>query len=829
MANMRNPFSPERKQSWTPYVVMLLVYIIYSLYTSQVYNAYMCINGLVEYKFMDVFYCYSIIFTKDSLLYFNVSAVIDIFLYKFWYHIIAILLLLYIRISMHTNGYKGIEGGSSNIATEEQKESYRDPTGIPIAKDLYVPVQDHPYQIPQTFGRKKEVVQLAPFNLNQLIIGSPGCGKTLRVLSAQLLQGKLLGNYVVTDPKGELFTNTAKFFEEQGYDITVLNLFDPTFSNGYNPFAYAKTENDILNLADMFMKASAGDGQKTDFWTGSALQMLSAVLLYIHNTADERKDFRRVLELISSISYSDQKISPSCEYSQCMIKYCQERVRNKQDSDAVTVYWKAIQGMPEQTLGGVVATVNERLRLWMAQSINNLTREDEMHFEDFANPNKHKIIYIIVPASDRTYAGVVTMFYTQLFKELETMAIKAKGRLPIRCNCIMDEFASMNPIKDFDAILSVVRGFNIRIAIVVQSIQQIEKEYEKALDTIISCSGIITYLGTQNDSKTTKWFVENLGTTTIKKEGRSTNFGNTGGGSDSESAEKRNLFDANELSRYCYGLTIFGNVDWRAKKYGGRCINVVNTLLLCDYKYDIFNHKNFKLLGSPFSKEAMARQYDMEAFYKKHGKKDVRTNIGFDKDVSSNIIQTESISNEFSEQGAYEELTQNELAARFQAALNSGGEIVPSETVDNGFIEINDALIEAEKIAKENDKFIREQIEAENLKNNVEENTEAIGDNIEDLITKSDKSRYFIEKEREEKEKKEKQDAQEEHIRQKSQIEANLDAQGEIDFGILKREQHEEDIEEYRAVFDEAFSKSNTSQNNEVDDDYIRILRGELR
>ena len=120
---------------------------------------------------------------------------------------------------------------------------------------------------------------------------------------------QMTGSYVVTDPSGELYRDCAKVLRENGYNVRVLNLTNISLSNSYNPFVYMVEEQDVLNIADLFMKNSAGEGEKEDFWSGAAQDMLVMIMLYLFKADDEVKSFGRVIRLVNSIQYFNTRIT----------------------------------------------------------------------------------------------------------------------------------------------------------------------------------------------------------------------------------------------------------------------------------------------------------------------------------------------------------------------------------------------------------------------------------------------------------------------------------------------------------------------------------------
>lgn len=495
-----------------------------------------------------------------------------------WLYLMSFLIVFMTTTGKSRDEYKGMEHGSASWSDKYEEKSFKDRTGIPVALDTYVTVNN---------PKKKYYMS---HNLNEIVIGGSGAGKSFRKIKPDIMQ--MYGSYVVTDPKGELYRDTAKFLMENGYKIRVLNLININLSNSYNPFTYMIEEQDVLNVADLFMQNSAGEGEKADFWTGAAQDMLVAIMVYLWKTDGELKTFGRVLRLVNSVQYDKSgKIDFKCELAQCFQTH-----KVEYPNDVVSVNWASIQGTPQETLGSICKTLSTRLRLWAVEDVDELTSVDEMNF-DMVGKEK-TAIFLIIPAARQTYKVIANIFYSQLFERLMLIANRdCNGRLPMLVSCELDEFANIGKIPNFNETLAVVRSHNIRICIVLQGLSQIKALYEKTWESIIGNCSIFTFLGT-NDMDSKEYVSKKLGKTTVRVDSRSYNRGgNNGGGSDSESYVQRDLLAPDEIP-----LAI--KAKGKVKKYGGSCI-----LFIDEYKpffipkYDTLKHELISQTGSSFPKD----------------------------------------------------------------------------------------------------------------------------------------------------------------------------------------------------------------------------------
>lgn len=559
-------------------VIISLIVLAFIFYTTYTYLGYITVNKIESPSFSDVMNVFLILFTPESFaLPITKDVIKEVLVMQvtdLWWLYAGIVLIVFIAAtSKNPNDYRGMEHGSARWADKYDEKQFKDNTGIPCGDNFYVTVQNQKHKYYESH------------NLNEIVIGGSGAGKSFRKIKPDIIQ--MTGSYVVTDPSGELYRDCAKLLRANGYKVRVLNLTDISLSNSYNPFKYMREEQDVLNVADLFMKNSAGDGEKEDFWSGAAQDMLVMIMVYLFKADDEIKSFGRVIRLVNSIQYKDGKIDETCELARCMKKH---QLKDENKNDVVSVNWNSLLGTPQETLGSIAKTLSTRLRLWAVEDVDMLTAEDEMDFDDVG---VHKTaIFLIIPAARQTYKAVANIFYSQLFERLMYIAsVKYNNRLPLLVSCELDEFANIGRIPNFAETLAVVRKYNIRLCIVLQGLSQLKAIYEKTYDGIIGNCSIFTFLGT-NDQESKEYLSKKLGKTTVRTDTRSYNRGNQGGGSDNESFAARDLLAPDEISR--------------ALKKGkrGKCIVFVDEFnpFFLD-KFDTLKHPKIAEVGSSFKKD----------------------------------------------------------------------------------------------------------------------------------------------------------------------------------------------------------------------------------
>lgn len=488
-----------------------------------------------------------------------------------WWIYLAMILIMFIYMtSRNRNDFKNMEHGSARWANDyEIKRFQKNKTGIPLAKNTYLPLNSE-------FAA----------NLNEIVIGSSGSRKSFSKVKPDILQ--MNGSYVVTDPKGELYRDCAKTLKEHGYTVRVLNLVNINYSNSYNPFAYVTSEQDVVRIASLFMKNTAGEGEKSDFFSEAAGKLLVALMLYLFKAENEIKTFGRLIRLLNSIRYRNGSIDMSCELARCMNKHA-----SIYPNDAASINWSGMQGNAQETQASINEVLSTRLQLWATTDLDAITSTDEMDFERIGK--ERTAVFLIIPAARNPYKAVINIFYCQLFETLMRVAdSKYKGSLPLLVSCELDEFANIGEIPDFNETLSVVRSYNIRICIVLQGLSQLKAIYEKTYDSIIGNCDIFTLLGSK-DKDTLDYVSDKLGKITARNDSRSFNrSGTQGGGQDTEAVAERPLLYPDEIKQAI-------KPKGESKKYGG------NAIIFVGYEYPMFlpkfdtlNHPLFKECGSKY-------------------------------------------------------------------------------------------------------------------------------------------------------------------------------------------------------------------------------------
>ena len=440
--------------------------------------------------------------------------------------VMALILGFFLLSTKRLDPFRGVEYGSARWASGEERRAFSNPDHtIPVAEGLYVDPQNNDLK-----------------NLHELVVGDTGAGKSFRVVIPDMLQ--MTGSYVVADVKGTLYRQTRQVMEDNGYKVRVLNLKDLRYSNCFNPLEYLEREDEVMALVDTFVFNSRtdGTGQGDQFWEDSMAMLLTSVLTYLVQTEGEEKTFARALELIGGLVVIKGEIMPFSPYE------IQMRILEATDpGNAALTFYKQFKQAPAETLQSILISTTSRLRLWNITDVKILTARDEMDIDGLVE--EKTVLYLVLPPQNRTYRVISAMFLSTLFSYIQRKAEReGGGKLPVPLALLLDEFANLGKINDFSTILTLVRSYGIRVVPIIQSVQQLEHNYDKDEDTIVSNCAIYNYLGT-NSVKTREDLVRRLGKTTITEESSSRNTGGKqGGGSLSDRGVGRELLTIDELA-----------------------------------------------------------------------------------------------------------------------------------------------------------------------------------------------------------------------------------------------------------------------------------------
>ena len=440
------------------------------------------------------------------------------------------------------NNYEDIENGSSDWCEGgEQYKILSKNKGIILAEDNYLPVDK--------IG-----------NVNVLVVGGSGSGKSASYSIPNAYQ--MLGSYVFTDPKGEFYDKTAGYLKANGYDIKVLNLVNPENSDGYNPLMHIQSEIDVDVIANTIIKGQDSDGKGSDpFWDNNAEMLLKSLIYYLLE--------KRPKEEINLTSCAEMVRAAASSNGTNLLRELMSELPLSHPARTNFQSVEVVAGS-EKTYSSILSTLQSKLGKFDSQEIANVTSTNTINFEDIAN---HKTaVYVISSDTHTAYNFLLTIFFAQMIQQLYNYADMNGGRLKVPTYFILDEFANIGQIPDFDKKISTSRSRGISFSVILQNLDQLEAVYEKSYETIMGNCDTHVFLGS-NSFKTVEYFSKQLGETTIARDTKSTNRDKNfskQGYSTSDQIMGRALMTPDELRRMDNGLCIIfekGLKPIKANKY----------------------------------------------------------------------------------------------------------------------------------------------------------------------------------------------------------------------------------------------------------------------
>ena len=496
----------------------------------------------------------------------------------------------FLRLAVYLKGKnakkyrKNMEYGSARWGTAADIQPYIDPAfenNIILTQTERLTMNNRP-QDPKTARNK-----------NVLIIGGSGSGKTRFWLKPNLMQcasETYPVSFVVTDPKGSIVVECGKLLLRKGYEIRILNTINFKKSMHYNPFAYLHSEKDILKLVTTLIANTKGGNEKNsgDFWTQAEALLYSALIAYIHYEAPiEEQNFSTLLALVNAMETREDD-----EDFQNPVDLMFEALeKEKPDCFAVRQY-KKYKLAAGKTAKSILISCGARLAPFDIQELRDLMAYDELALDTIGD--RKTALFLIMSDTDTTFNFVLAMLQSQLLNLLCDKADDVYGgRLPVHVRLLLDEFANIGQIPNFDKLIATIRSREISAAIVLQSISQLKAIYKDAAEIISdNCDSTVFLSGR---GKNAKEIAEALGKETIDTY-------NTG---ENRGREKSYSLNYQKLGKELMSQDEIAVMD------GGKCILQLRGVRpFFSDKYDITKHPFYKYLSDYHPKNA----FDIERF-----------------------------------------------------------------------------------------------------------------------------------------------------------------------------------------------------------------------
>lgn len=537
--------------------------------------------------------------------------------------------LIWLRYVVFIGNYRtGEESGSAKWGTEKTGSSFMDTkdkaNNLLFTKNYGLALKQPKFN-EETYR-----------NLNVLVIGGSGSGKTKRYVKPNLMQ--LNSNYFVTDPKGTLIGETGYLFRDSGYKIKSFNTIEFEKSMHYNPLAYVKTDADILSFVNCLIK-NTNDDNKTGgdaFWENSEKLFYTALIALLRDwypknysldglvtlmamaeASEEDENFKSDLDLIFEEIETGMVTKPlpkdkasghvrnlvSRERRRGIFRKPKRKATTTQvptklkrvdgfcpgnradgktgtdpDEDFALANYKKFKVAAGKTLKSILISCNVRLAPIQTGQIRELLSSDEMELDKLGDDGSNMIVYAIMSDTDRTFSFLHAIMMWQTTNVLCNKALTTYGgRLPRLVNFIFDEFANIGTLPDVEKTVAVTRSRNIAMTIIIQSLSQLESRYEKDYKTIVDCCDTTLFLGGKSND-TNKELSEMIGKETIYQATFSETNGQSPSGSKNMQIQGRDLIDAAEIGKMSRTKAI---------------LLIAGADPLMDDKYQVEDHPNY--------------------------------------------------------------------------------------------------------------------------------------------------------------------------------------------------------------------------------------------
>ena len=501
---------------------------------------------------------------------------------------------------------KGIEYGSARWGTVEDIKPYmsEDPwMNIPLTATEALTMESRPKQ--PKYARNKNIV----------VIGGSGSGKTRFFVKPSVMQMNC--SMVITDPKGTLIEECGKMLAKgppkkdkngnimkdksgkvvhEPYVIKVLNTINFSKSLHYNPFAYIRSEKDILKLVTTIIVNTKGEGEKAseDFWVKAEKLLYTALIAFIWYEGDEEeKNLNTLLDLLNESETREEDET----YQNPVDMMFQELEERDPQHFAVRQY-KKYKMAAGKTAKSILISCGARLAPFDIAELREIMSYDEMELDKIGD--RKTALFLIMSDTDTTFNFVIAMLQSQLFNLLCDKADdEYGGRLPVHVRVIADEFANIGQIPQFDKLIATIRSREISASIILQSQSQLKAMYKDSADTILGNCDTTLFLGGK-EKTTLKEMSELLGKETI-------DLYNT-----SETRSNQKSFGLNYQKTGKQLMT----EDEIAVMDGGKCIlQIRGARPFFSDKYDITKHKNYRLLADENEKNRYKVEKELNPQY----------------------------------------------------------------------------------------------------------------------------------------------------------------------------------------------------------------------
>ena len=495
---------------------------------------------------------------------------------------VALRLVVYFKAKNAKKFRQGVEYGSARWGNAKDIEPYMDS----VFENNVLLTQTERLMMS---GRPKEPKYAR--NKNILVIGGSGSSKTRFFVKPNLMQ--MHSSYVVTDPKGTVLVECGRMLSKNDYRIKVLNTINFAKSMHYNPFAYIRSEKDILKLVNTIIVNTKGEGQQAseDFWVKAEKLYYTALIAYIwYEAPEEEQNFSMLIDLVDASEAKEDD-----ENFKNTVDLLFEELEQKNPNHFAVRQYKKYKLAAGKTAKSILISCGARLAPFDIKELRDLTAYDELELDTLGE--KKTALFVIISDTDATFNFIVSIMYSQLFNLLCDKADDVyNGRLPIHVRCLLDEFSNIWQIPQFQKLIATIRSREISASIILQSKSQLKALYKDDADTIEGNCDTTLFLGGK-EKTTLKELAEILGKETI-------DLYNT--------SDTRGTSQSYGLNYQKTGKELMSQ-DEIAVMDGSKCIMQLRGVRpFFSDKFDITKHKQYPLL-SDYDKK---NEFDIEKYVK---------------------------------------------------------------------------------------------------------------------------------------------------------------------------------------------------------------------
>ena len=394
--------------------------------------------------------------------------------------------IVYLR-GLNAKKYRqNIEYGSARWGTPKDIKPYIDPkpeNNIILTATESLTMNSRPK--PVKYARNKNVI----------VTGGSGSGKSRGFILPNLMQCQPTSDYPVsfctTDPKSELLRQTGKLLQRNGYRIKILNTIDFKQSHRYNPFAYIRSEKDILKFVTALIANTRGDGKPNDpFWENAEVLLYQALIGYIiFELPPYEQNINSLLEMINQMEVRENN-----EAFKNAVDYTFEALAERDPNHFAVRQYAKFKLSAGKTAKSILVSCGARLSPFDIGEVRDLMSTDEL---DLGSLGERKTaLFVIVSDTDSSFNFISALMYSQLFNILcEKADTEHGGRLPVHVRCLLDEFANLGKIPNFERLIATIRSREISACVILQAQSQLKTIYKDAAETIVGNADVTLFLG----------------------------------------------------------------------------------------------------------------------------------------------------------------------------------------------------------------------------------------------------------------------------------------------------------------------------------------------